>query len=600
MMNKRIIPTIKKRATVFTGLFFLTGLFSGTAFSANIYVDQGAIESDATWSGVDGESYTSTATDFPGAGIGYGILEDALDNMSASDDIYLREGAYTPVGRYSGGLDNVDFYIDYNKSGTSDDHSSIQSFPGEWAVLEGSGNYPFVLGHGNQNKDGTYRINYWDISRLEIDGNGVSSNTWSGIGINGSHNSITYCYIHDNKNTTGVSGSTAGLILWIPAYTTVKYNYFDDNGCTSGANNCAQVDIIADYSYTHNNCTTYNDLIDGPYDLDWAVQGNEFAYNYFTIEAGTLIEGFVKYKSQQKLTPMLDDNGNISCSDGDILDGDLLVALDMTNKDFGDKWHHNVAPDQGAHLGQDFVQFYNNIVGGHVKLGPSALDQPINAVAYNNTLLGGPLRYSGMSGGYFNPAIGDGTQPMVVSLYNNLLASPEQEVYGGGTNDFLELSFLVLADAGITGQTYSGYFNVNRNYIYDPSQNIDSTNQVNMASVESTLAAFDSVYSFTNYLKSSSEGADNLFEGTSGADQYITRGAHVVSGAVTIANGGADTAHPYLSGVTIPKYIGATDPNNNGWVEQVLSLDAACMTSGQCGSSQPNAPGIPEDFRSMQ
>ena len=58
--------------------------------AANLYVDPGSNESGVTWSRVDGESYTSTDTDFPGAGVGYDTVQDALDNMSDSDDIYLR------------------------------------------------------------------------------------------------------------------------------------------------------------------------------------------------------------------------------------------------------------------------------------------------------------------------------------------------------------------------------------------------------------------------------------------------------------------------------------------------------------------------------
>jgi hypothetical protein len=53
---------------------------------------------------------------------------------------------------------------------------------------------------------------------------------------------------------------------------------------------------------------------------------------------------------------------------------------------------------------------------------------------------------------------------------------------------------------------------------------------------------------------------------------YRTRGEHVLEGAATIANGGRGGAHPYLPGVSIPAYVGATDPANDAWVQEVLDL----------------------------
>jgi len=52
---------------------------------------------------------------------------------------------------------------------------------------------------------------------------------------------------------------------------------------------------------------------------------------------------------------------------------------------------------------------------------------------------------------------------------------------------------------------------------------------------------------------------------------YITNGAYVIEGAVTIADGGIGGNHPYLSGVTIPSYVGPTDPNDNEWVAGVTT-----------------------------
>lgn len=557
------------------------------SLSSDIYVD-GTMGSDC----VSG-NYSITSRDCSGSdGIAYRILEDALDNMQDSDDIYLRGGTYTPVGRYNpSGLTDADFYINHNIDGTPEDHCSIQSFPGEWAVLESSGARGLVLGHKAQEKDDTYRISYWDFSRFEVDGNGISSDKWAGIGINGEYNTFKYLYIHDNTNTVGTTGTMAGLLLWVPQNTTVKYNYFRRNGCTSDDNNCAQIDIVTDYSTasSSNSCSGRMWLVDGP--LDWTeyVMSNEFAYNYFDLD-GVLVDGLVKYKSQQVLTAWLEDNANIVCSGDEIVAGDFLSTLDLTNKDNGDDWHHNLAPSQRAWLGQDFVQFHSNIIGDQIKAGPDRINQPINAVIYNNTIMGYPIKYSAISSSSgWDSNVGGGQQPLVVSEYNNILASPSQ------VGNYLELSFLVDAESGITGKIYPGYFNVTNNYLYDVAGNSDSTHQVRISNVEYTLSEFDSAYSFTNYIKPSSEGSDNLFMGTSGANQYITRGEHSVGGANTIADSGADTPHPYISGVTIPSYMGATNPGNiddNNWVDGLMSnlTSTAWLRSMTLGRDENDDP----------
>jgi hypothetical protein len=62
----------------------------------------------------------------------------------------------------------------------------------------------------------------------------------------------------------------------------------------------------------------------------------------------------------------------------------------------------------------------------------------------------------------------------------------------------------------------------------------------------------------------------DLFE--TGSD-YITQTNHSIGRDVlTMANGGIGGAHPFLD-QTIPEYIGATDPNDNAWVNDVLSLE---------------------------
>ena len=52
-------------------------------------------------------------------------------------------------------------------------------------------------------------------------------------------------------------------------------------------------------------------------------------------------------------------------------------------------------------------------------------------------------------------------------------------------------------------------------------------------------------------------------QATSGANKFITLESHIIEGSTTIANGGIGGSHPYLSGITLPSYVGAVDPNDS-------------------------------------
>ena len=123
------------------------------SWSANIYVDQ-TLVSDCT-SG----NYSIANRDCSGSdGNAYNGLQEALLAMADGDDLFLRGGTYTGTGPYGSDLQDADFYIPYTTDGTPENHCSIQSYPGEWAVLVGSGDANVVLGHVNQEKDGSFTL----------------------------------------------------------------------------------------------------------------------------------------------------------------------------------------------------------------------------------------------------------------------------------------------------------------------------------------------------------------------------------------------------------------------------------------------------------
>lgn len=120
-------------------------------------------------------------------------------------------------------------------------------------------------------------------------------------------------------------------------------------------------------------------------------------------------------------------------------------------------------------------------------------------------------------------------------------------------------------------------FHFKNNYLYRPDNNNDVWNADLVAPGHrdiGLISNWETNYPQIsgNYRKASSEGIDNLMSGTSGSSRYITREEHAVSGSATISNGGIGSGHPYLDDVTIPSYIGATNPDDNDWVEGVLNL----------------------------
>ena len=78
-----------------------------------------------------------------------------------------------------------------------------------------------------------------------------------------------------------------------------------------------------------------------------------------------------------------------------------------------------------------------------------------------------------------------------------------------------------------------------------------------------------------------------MYLGTSGSAKYKIVGDHVVSGQATIETGGIGVDHPYLSGVKIPAYIGAVDPNNPEWVDAVLNQ---VNLAGEQDTDPPGSP----------
>ena len=536
-------------------LFFFALLsvfaFAGKSEAANIYVDQ-TLAANCT-SG----NYSTAARNCGGSdGDAYVNVQAALDAMAGGDDIYLRGGTYASSGD---GRETFEIKAD----GTADDYSSIQSYPGEWARIQGSGDWCVIGLRAYQNQcPGPGCVKYWRFERLEISGG-----TNAGIALSGGPFTVRYCYIHDNYAGTG-GDNPAGIYANVPMDSVIEYNFFDSNGASDTAGtNCAQIVFLSDYAVSYELISKTNVLADGAYNENSLIARNIVRYNLFKETTDRSTRAF-KHKAGQTIIPHA-VNGTITES----------------RKHFGDKIHHNlVLGSEMIETNQDLAQIYNNIIpDSHISVGYTGDYAPLYSCIYNNYVkrLHYSLSYVTTSNKYYfwDPA-GD-VAFRKDWTYNNIIdnfvdSDRNRQV---GFRDYM----CNTGDSGCASYyDDSTVLNLNdfhfkNNYLYRPDNNNDVWNADLVAPGHrdiGLISNWETNYPQIsgNYRKASSEGIDNLMSGTSGSSRYITREEHAVSGSATISNGGIGSGHPYLDDVTIPSYIGATNPDDNDWVEGVLNL----------------------------
>lgn len=547
----------------FFGLFFVGVFISGkNVQAANIYVDN-TLENDCVTGNYSTANRTCTGSD----GSAYNIIQNAIDAMNIGDKIYIRGGTY----RENNGNSNIEIYIPTSLNGTSwneGEYNYIGSYPGEWAIIDGERTAPGGKLLGNTNTYGSYSncniptgtgsdLAYWKFERMEFTGGTSPNNDVDGgaaIHINGGPFIVRYNYFHDNWDTESLAvpgrcdNNPSAITLYRPHDSIFEFNTFIHNGC-AGVNG-DQVQIFSDYKDEAGGCM---DLVD----INNAVRKNIWRYNYFDGSNGsTEAEVGLKYKASQLLT-----------------DTD---ASYMTYKNYGDDIHHNIIKnhtESGTILRQDFIQFHHNILDGDgIELGQRSTWRRWFATVYNNTLLNGNIL------GWWD----DSVQRYEFNDYmvNNILSGFDRP---SATYKFI---FQRIADNPIDNSGWVANEVVDRNYVYNMTSYTSATcgngdpiriGDASLWTEDShfgcfTMDEYNAENGWTNWQKASSEGTDNLYAGSSGTDKYITRATHVVSGSTTISTGGISILHPYLSGVTIPSYLGATNPNDNAWVAGVLSL----------------------------
>lgn len=509
---------------VYFGVIMLVFFAAHTAFSATIYVDN-TLRGDITNGSYSIENRDDSGSD----GNAYRKIQTALDFMSIGDTILIRGGVY----KEDNGHSTVDIMISPSKNGDSWEpghFNTLASYPGEWAIIDGEGNAPkgVVLGYKGMSAY-SEELKYWKFERLGITGGaspGDDNQGGAGLWVAGGPVVIRYCNFYENWDNSQLN-NPSGLTTYRLRDSIIEYNRFFHNGCASGSN-CAHVANYSDYK------TSFASV-----DVNHAVVKNEWRYNYFE-------DGY--YGLKNKAIQLLSETGG---------------GGGMDYKDYGDKIHHNIFVNfskAGVMSNQDFQQVYNNIFDNSpISNGEYNASFRFRLCYYNNTLINTYFVEWGQSEG----GVRDSFYPNDF-IYNNIFDRPPT-----GNNETRPINIGAYSDTPVD---VSNFF-VENNYWYladSPTQILylaahksDYSSKLGLFSV----SEFNSEYGFKNYSKNSE---DLLFQGSAGANKYITIADHSV-GSATVGTGGRGGSHPYLAGVTIPSYLGATNPTDNAWVAGVLN-----------------------------
>jgi hypothetical protein len=496
-------------------VFIAASLLCERAFASNIYVDP-TLSQDITNGKYSIQTRNNSGTD----GNAYRKVQTAITAMKPGDAVFMRGGIYQ-----EGAID-----IPVATSGDSLHWSSLQSYPGEWAVLDGQNKltYPnyFVLGH---NCMSTYEceLHYWRFERFEIkNGKTVTDSFAVGLWTAGGPFVFRRLYIHD-AGCSSSSENPSGLRVYRMQNSIVEYCYFKNNGECS-THNCSHIAIFSDYKWQ------YDSLVD----INHAIRKNEYRYNLFD-------GAYCGWKDKGTQLMVKNHSGK-----------------DMRYKDYGDKLHHNIFLNSTETVdgNQDFLQIYNNIIiGGALMASEEASSESdrIWLTVYNNTITNGVIA---LSVDYANPP----------SNFHPYFGAVNNIVDSAATTWELGAISVGLCRSTAKQTVDMSDCQVNRNFIYQPlNQNhfvVGYTGNSCMGFL--TTQKMDTCYKVNNF----SNSLAGLFKGTTGSARYKTNGSFSPASGFTISSGGIGGNHPYLDGVRLPTYIGAVDPDDDGWVDGVLDL----------------------------
>ena len=550
---------------IFLGAFCL----AQKSEAAILYVDQLPAEAGSGWDGIDGHAYVGA----PGTGTGYSTIQAAMDAMTQGSTIYMRGGTYN----------EHQIYMCASRHGLPDNKNKLTSYPGEWAKIDGQHLYdPARIRNAVLYCTGGAGFSNWIFERFEVTGGGDVDELGNplrseagGFYINDNVEGLEfrYLYVHDNYSDTASSGKAGGISLDHARKCTIEYCYLKGNGNPVGQRNSAnaQIAITADYAYAN------------PTSLASAMHSNMVRYNLIDGESSDVLGGssigFV-HKGMQRLTGY--DYGETENPADNEPNG-------AEYREYGDKIHHNIIRNVpgGLRIDQDYCQVYNNVVwlksmSDYSSTAIQTKDASSSGgrrgsvwpCIYNNTMYGdGEER-----GVYFSTGLRSSTSTWDCTVDGNSM----ERAYGMAHNNIIsnfvsdyDSSYLSVEQSGLKNCTppnpvnpSDGHYLLHRNLFYNnPGYNGGSV--IRMGNQEYTPAEIDATPA-SDITWQINEGT--LFAGSSGADQYKTIGSFHLDESHTISNGGIGGNHPYLEGVTLPTYVGATNPEDNDWVDGVLSL----------------------------
>jgi len=555
-------------------IFVFTLILSFRAFAADVYIDS-TLPDDCSTGNYSVENRNCTGSD----GVAYNTLKEAIwgtdgtdFKISIGDVVILRGGTYTEAWGNNDGSSSTSGAAmqfpsglngSYGPGWTTGTYTTIESYPGEWAILQGSAGYDSVIGYVTASSGTGEERRGWKLERLEVTGG-----AYSGVGVNRGPFWIRLCYIHNNGKDESYDENLSGVNLRRSSYSIIEYNYFSNNGQTT-TNNPAHILNTADYLYTS-----------GTFDLSVANHSNIIRYNHFT---GSVSNG-IHDKAAQYLASYVDTSSNVGPGSID----------DLSNQALGNKYHHNIFEDvtgDAIYMGQFFEQVYNNIIdGSELTTHVNSSTRPIFGLSvYNNTVIDASVEI----------ALGYGRREIATDIryycLNNIIDSAPTTFERAAMSIATSHSSTLNGPCALSDWSWSNVY-IDNNFIYNPTSttehfSLPNSRGGNTSCKDSrwiTTAEFNTQRGTTNYTNST----PGLYLGTTGADKYVTVGSFVVDGIATIASGGVGGNHPYLSGVTLPSYIGATNPNDHAWVAGVLAMDAAWFKNQTDGSTPSWVEGV--------
>lgn len=546
MIQKKLLINVFTFSLLYLGM-------SSSLFAATVYID------NTLSSSCSGNYSIANRTCNGSDGAAYLTIQSGINNCSIGDVIYMREGTY----------DEIAIDIPESLNGTDwapGSFTTLMSYPGEWAVVDGTGlnmsahwtqqavfTHPTGYGTGEE----AQYTKYWRFSNFEVTGGRT------GFFLKVDHVKWQYMYIHDNGRDRGTTDTLiAGILSVCPQYAIIEYSYFKDNIQTAGSD-MNNSNILFDSDYEDSAGTG------GAFNPNASTHHNIVRYNYLI---GSRVS--LRQKNQQRF----------GYNDRD--------PNDMTYKEYGDRWHHNIIFDANESIGasQDFIQIYNNITDSTVNFGRasgSSGDVPIiyNGVIYNNTVkrddtdssYGSFVTSGGHDTSKYN-FYDSGTQKTVhehVWFLNNI-ASGNSSAY----QDFpFMLHWNIPANSDTPNQDNSNLI-LKRNLIHNNNNsrevvighNYDSSytgcnyQYQTVDSANLCLKTWTGDNEVINWISS----ASTLFNAVEGTEQYKINPTFSLDSVSLAGATGLGSNHPYLTD-SLPDYIGAVSPDDNAWVEGVLN-----------------------------